>query len=204
MKPTKLIFLPGAGGDKTFWAPASKLINHSSIREFIEWPGIGKAVEDSSIRSIDDLVDRVATKIDQPCVIIAQSMGGVVGILSLLKQPRFITHLVLVVTSGGINVSDIHSGDWRPAHIAANPSYPDWFTSYAGDLTDQLKNINIPVLLIWGDSDPISPVSIGEQLDGLFPNSQLEVINGGDHGLANELPQIVASLIQNHLNDEDS
>jgi len=199
MKPTKLIFLPGAGGNRTFWMPVSNLLDHSSIREFIEWPGIGGVEEDPSIKSINDLADSVAIKIDQPTAIIAQSMGGIVGLLSILKRPELVTHLVLVVTSGGIPVDDIRSEDWRPAYIEANPSYPDWFTNYTGDLTDKLMGINIPVLLIWGDADPISPVSIGEKLNGIFPNSQLEVITGGDHGLANTLSKNVAPLIQKHL-----
>jgi pimeloyl-ACP methyl ester carboxylesterase len=202
MEPTKLIFLPGAGGDKNFWAPASNLINHPAKRDFIEWPGIGEAKEDPNIRSFNDLVVSVTSKIDQPCAIIAQSMGGVVGVIALLKQPELITHLVLVVTSGGINVSDLHPENWRYAYKEANPSYPDWFTDYAGDLTSKLKEINIPVLLIWGDSDPISPVAIGERLNGIFPNSQLEVINEGDHALAHKLPEVVASLIYNHLHKE--
>jgi len=199
MKPTKLIFLPGAGGNRTFWMPVSNLLDHSSVREFIEWPGIGGVEGDPSIKSINNLADSVAIKIDQPTAIIAQSMGGVVGLLSILKRPELVTHLVLVVTSGGIPVDDIRSEDWRPAYIEANPSYPDWFTNYTGDLTDKLMGINIPVLLIWGDADPISPVSIGEKLNGIFPNSQLEVITGGDHGLANTLSKNVAPLIQKHL-----
>lgn len=200
MKPTKIMFLPGAGGNRTFWTPVSNLISHSSTREFIEWPSIGGVEEDSSMKSIDDLVDSVVSKIDEPTAIIAQSMGGVVGLLALLKKPESVTHLVLVVTSGGINVSDIRLENWRPAYIEANPSYPDWFTNYAVDLTDKLRNVDIPVLLIWGDSDPISPVSIGERLEGIFPNSQLEVIKGGDHGLASVFSHSVAPLIQNHLN----
>jgi pimeloyl-ACP methyl ester carboxylesterase len=200
MEPTKLIFLPGAGGNRTFWMPVSSLLNHSSIREFIEWPGINGVEEDSSIKSISDLADCVATKIDQPTAIIAQSMGGVVGLLSIFKRPELVSHLVLVATSGGVPVDDIRSEDWRPAYIAANPSYPDWFTNYTGNLTDKLNDINIPVLLIWGGSDPISPVAIGEKLEGIFPNSQLEVIAEGDHSLANTLSTKVAPLIQEHLN----
>jgi len=200
MKPTKLVFLPGAGGNRTFWMPVANLLDHSSTREFVEWPGINGVEEDSNINSVSDLAESVATKIDQPTAIIAQSMGGVVGLLSLLKRPELVSHLVLVVTSGGVPVDDIRSEDWRPAYIEANPSYPDWFTNYTGDLTDKLSDLNLPVLLIWGDSDPISPVAVGEKLEGIFPNSQLQVIAGGDHALANTLPDIVAPLIQEHLN----
>jgi len=200
MKPTKLVFLPGAGGNRTFWMPVANLLDHSSTREFVEWPGINGVEEDSNINSVSDLAESVATKIDQPTAIIAQSMGGVVGLLSLLKRPELVSHLVLVVTSGGVPVDDIRSEDWRPAYIEANPSYPDWFTNYTGDLTDKLSDLNLPVLLIWGDSDPISPVAVGEKLEGIFPNSQLRVIAGGDHALANTLPDIVAPLIQEHLN----
>lgn len=197
--PEKLIFLPGAGGNASFWKPASELINHPATREFIEWPGIGGVPKDPDINSIDELAAMVSSKIDQPTALIAQSMGGIIAILSVLKKTELVTHLVLCVTSGGINVDDIRSSDWRPAYLKANPSYPHWFTAYSDDLTEELKNIKIPVLLIWGDSDPISPIAIGERLNGIFPNSQLEIISGGDHGLANTLASDVAPLIEKHL-----
>ncbi|MBZ0283714.1 MAG: alpha/beta hydrolase [Anaerolineae bacterium] len=37
--------------------------------------------------------------------------------------------------------------------------------------TETLKEVNIPVLLMWGEEDRIVPVSVGERLRDLFPNN---------------------------------
>lgn len=199
MQPSQLIFLPGAGGNKTFWAPVSDLITQTYSRTFIEWPGIAGVKENENIKSIDDLANMVANKLDRPSAIIAQSMGGVVALLGALQRPERVTHIVLCATSGGIDVSDIQTEDWRGAYLDANPTYPKWFTHYHEDLTNRLCTLDMPVLLIWGDSDPISPIEIGERLAGKFANSHLEVIAGGDHSFANAFALDVAPLIERHI-----
>jgi pimeloyl-ACP methyl ester carboxylesterase len=54
-------------------------------------------------------------------------------------------------------------------------------------------------LLLWGDSDPISPVAVGEHLASLFPSSSLHVLAGGTHSLALDLPDEVAARITAHV-----
>jgi len=54
-------------------------------------------------------------------------------------------------------------------------------------------------LLIWGDADPISPVAVGRHLEARIPNARLEIVPGGDHGLAGTHADLVASLIAHHL-----
>ena len=41
---------------------------------------------------------------------------------------------------------------------------------------DQLPKLKMPVLLVWGAADQIMPVSNGEQMHRLIPQSQLEII----------------------------
>lgn len=126
-------------------------------------------------------------------------MGGVVAILAALRKPEFITHLVLSVTSGGLGKMTEGAEDWRPATRAIDASLPDWFTSYHDDLTDKLPSLTTPTLLIWGDADPVSPVRVGQRLAAILPHAKLHVIAGGDHGVANTFPGVVAPLIDSHL-----
>ena len=58
-----------------------------------------------------------------------------------------------------------------------------------------------PVLLLWGDDDPISPVSVGEYLRGLLPNACLHVVQGGKHDLVQARADEVAPLIERHLGE---
>jgi len=43
-----------------------------------------------------------------------------------------------------------------------------------------LRRIAAPTLLIWGDSDPISPVAVGRHLESCIANAELPCLPGGD------------------------
>jgi pimeloyl-ACP methyl ester carboxylesterase len=69
--------------------------------------------------------------------------------------------------------------------------------STAAELPVEL--IAAPTLLIWGDSDPISPVSVGLHLERRMRKAKLHVVPGGDHSLASDKAEVVAPLIAEHL-----
>jgi len=198
-KPSTLFFLPGALGRTEFWHPAADLLSYPAPKVHVTWPGFSGIRPDPSIRGIDDLVSRIVADIDQPSALIAQSMGGVVAMLVALQKPELVTHLVLSVTSGGMNLATLNAQDWRPAIQAGHPGLPDWFTSYHEDLTPKLSALRIPTLLLWGDADPISPVKVGQRLASLLPNVELHVFSGGDHSVGCTLAHLVAPLIDRHL-----
>jgi pimeloyl-ACP methyl ester carboxylesterase len=198
-KPSKLIFLPGALGQTAFWRPASDLLDYPAQKIHATWPGFGGIPRDPGICGIDDLAARIVAEIDQPSALIAQSMGGVVAMLAALQKPELVTHLVLSVTSGGMDLARFDAQDWRPGIRTAHPNLPDWFTSYQEDLTPRLPTLRIPTLLLWGDADPISPVKVGQRLASLLPQASLHVLPGGDHNLGCTLANLVAPLIDGHL-----
>ena len=50
------------------------------------------------------------------------------------------------------------------------------------DVTDtMLPELKMAVLLVWGELDRVTPVSLGEKMHGLIPQSQLEVFPGCGH-----------------------
>lgn len=50
------------------------------------------------------------------------------------------------------------------------------------DVTDaMLPQLKMPVLLVWGDKDRITPLSLGEKMHQLIPQSQLDVVPGCGH-----------------------
>ena len=197
--PSKLLFLPGASGNTAFWQPVAGLLTHRAAHAHIGWPGFGPTPPESGISGIEDLASRVLLEVDQPTALIGQSMGGVVAAMVALERPNLVTHLVLAVTSGGINTASLGAQDWRPEFIAANPMLPRWLTDFKTDLTSRLGSMRAPTLLLWGDSDPISPVAVGERLAMLLPNAHLHVFAGGTHDLANTLASRIAPLIDAHL-----
>lgn len=198
-RPTKLIFLPGAAGSPTFWKPVSDLLAHPASRSLLGWPGFDHVPADRSVHGMSDLVAMVVEEMDQPCALIAQSMGGVVAVQAALQRPESLTHLVLAVTSGGVDMAALHAEDWRPSFWSNNPSAPPWFADYHEDLSGRIGSIRVPALLLWGDADPISPVAVGEHLEKLLPHGSLNVLHGGQHDLVVKFAPEVARLIDGHL-----
>lgn len=199
MHTSKLIFLPGAAGSPNFWRPVSDLLVHPASRTLLGWPGFDLVPADPNVHGMADLVAMVLKEMDQPCALIAQSMGGVVAVQAALKRPKLLTHLVLAVTSGGVDMSALHAEEWRPAFLAANPAAPPWFVDYREDLSVRIGSISASTLLLWGDADPISPVAVGKHLQELLPHGSLHVLHGGRHDLVIKLAPDVARLIDEHL-----
>jgi pimeloyl-ACP methyl ester carboxylesterase len=197
--PAKLLFLPGASGNTGFWQSVADLMAHPATRVHVGWPGFGPTPPDAGVTGIDDLVTLVTAQIDCPVAIIAQSMGGVIALRATLDKPELVTHLILAATSGGIDISGLGAQDWRPALSAAAPALPDWFATDRQDMSAHLSGIDVPVLLLWGDADAISPVAVGARLAALLPTASLHIIAGGAHDLACEYAALVAPLIDAHL-----
>lgn len=201
--PARLIFLPGVGGNPAFWRSASDAITFPAERVLLAWPWYGVAsaadMPPHIADGMQDLVQAVTPHMDQPCALIAQSLGGVVAVLAALQRPEHLTHLVLVATSGGVPIEDLHPHDWRPDFIRSNPAFPAWMARERWDLAPQLASVHAPALLLWGDADPISPVAVGERLQGLLPRAQLHVLRGGAHDLAQTHAEAVAEHISRHL-----
>lgn len=197
--PSQLIFLPGASGRTELWLPVASRLTHPAKKIQFGWPGFGSVPPDPQVKGIDGLVAKLVTDINQPTALIAQSMGGVVAIRAALEKPNCVTHLVLSVTSGGIDMSGFCAQDWRPSFHEENPSLPRWFSSYQEDMTDRLSGLHIPTLLLWGDADPISPARVGQRLASILPLATLHVFSGGEHDLVRSFAADIAPLIDEHL-----
>ena len=197
--PPKLFFLPGALGRMDFWLPAAELIRHPAEKLHFGWPGFGPTPAEPDVKGIDDLVDKVVAELDVSCALIAQSMGGVIAIHAALARPDLVTHLVLVATSGGMDVTGLGAEDWRTSVRNDYPALPDWFLNYHEDLTERLSELHMPVLLLWGDADPISPEKVGEKLASCLPHANLQIVADAAHDLAYTHAAQVATLIDRHL-----
>jgi pimeloyl-ACP methyl ester carboxylesterase len=193
----KTLFLPGAGATATFWKPVADLAGLDGA--FFAWPGLGNEPATPDVNGIDDLVAMVLDHMGEPVNIVAQSMGGLVAVKAALAAPEKLSRLVLAVTSAGVAVADLGGSNWRSDYYRAYPHAAQWIGEASDDLSDQIVSIEAPTLLLWGDSDPISPVAVGERLLSLLPNANLHVVCGGDHDLAQIHAPTVANLIKHHF-----
>jgi len=193
------VFLPGASGDREFWRPVAQRLPDQWEMVLLNWPGAGNQPHDPSVLGADDLVTRAAKHLDASVDIVAQSMGGVIAVRLALTRPESVRRLVLVATSGGIDVRTLGGVDWREEYQRDFPQAADWIVQEQPDLTEEIKQLVTPTFLIWGDTDPISPPRVGEHLAELLPNATLHVIAQGTHSLAYDCPDAVAGLIETHL-----
>ncbi len=192
-----LIFLPGASGNTAFWQPVIQLLQDDSTI-VVAYPSFGGYADDVDVQSFEGLQADVLNQIQQPSVVIAQSMGGIFAVQVALQKPEQVQALVLVATSGGIDLSPFQVADWREDYQQSF-TVPDWFVQHQSDLTGSLERIQCPVLLIWGDADPISPVALGQALHRQIPHAELHIVSQGQHDLAYVHAEHVAQLIQNFL-----
>jgi len=101
---------------------------------------------------------------------------------------------VLTVTSGGVDMASFGASDnWRADYRKAHPDA--WITEAPAAAPVPVERIVAPTLLIWGESDPISPVAVGKHLEQRIAGSRLHIVPAGDHDVAQTHANEVAALI---------
>jgi poly(3-hydroxyoctanoate) depolymerase len=194
-----LVFFPGAGGRVALLRPIAEKLAHRRTTIICEYPGIGGSEPAPSLRSLADLQQHLLASLPEQFDLVTMSMGGVLGLRIALEQPLRLRKLVLMATSGGVDVAALGGIDWRDTFRRVQPDAPSWFVEDRTDVTPQLGRIAHPTLLIYGDADLIAPVEVGQLLQKNLPNATIEIIPGATHDLEIEYPDLIASFIEAHL-----
>lgn len=83
--------------------------------------------------------------------------------------------------------------------------YPKGFNNHLaaiinnGSRCSKLRNLDLPSLVIHGDSDPLIPCEAGIDTANCIPNAQLEIIEGMGHDFPPEFNDTLIFLITQHL-----
>jgi pimeloyl-ACP methyl ester carboxylesterase len=72
---------------------------------------------------------------------------------------------------------------------------PDYVNSVSTDMEVWPK----PVLLLWGDQDSVTPLSLGQRLANANPNARLEVLRGAGHLALDDTPGAVAQFVSDFV-----
>jgi len=67
------------------------------------------------------------------------------------------------------------------------------------DLTDALRAIKIPTVIIWGQNDNVTPIEDAYLIEKNVPGSKLAVIPGGNHDLERGNPEILGRKIVENI-----
>jgi poly(3-hydroxyoctanoate) depolymerase len=194
-----LVFFPGAGGRVAHLRPIAERLAHRRTTYLCEYPGLGGIAPNPTLRTMADLQAHLLASLPEQFDLVTMSMGGVLALRIALEQPARIRKLVLLATSGGVNVEARGGIDWRDTFRRAQPNAPTWFVEDRTDVTPELGRIPHPTLLIYGDADLIAPPSVGHFLQKSLPNARIEIIADATHDLEIDHPDLIASFIEAHL-----
>jgi len=200
----KVLFLPGASGAGEFWQPVAERLPRTWQTVLFDWPGCGIVPADPRVQSFDDLAGLVLRELESgpTADLVAQSMGGLVAMKVALGRPEAVRRMVLVATSGGVDLRPFGVADWRAEYRAEFPNAAAFVTDEVQeDLTSELTRITAPTLLLWAEGDAISPPSVGRFLAAHLTQAPvcLVILEHDDHMFARDHADEVAALIEAHL-----
>jgi len=197
--PLPLVFFPGAGGRIEHLRPIAERLARRRPTMICEYPGLGGVPANPSLGSLDDLLQYLLQRLPERFDLVTMSMGGVLALRIALAHPERLRKLVLMATSGGVDMPALGGVDWRDSFRRVQPNAPSWFLDDRSDVTPELGKITLPTLLIYGDADLIAPPRVGQLLQERLGHARLEVIPEATHDLEIDHPDLIASMIEAHL-----
>jgi abhydrolase domain-containing protein 14 len=132
-------------------------------------------ISDPSSSEIVSWVTKIfdAVGIKTPVTIIGPSMGGGVALSFALSHPDKLNALVLVSPAVG---------------------------SLASEERNKVSDLDVPVLLLWGDRDNVFPLAeYGKPLKEEFRHSKLLIISGAGHAAYLDKPQEFNEIVSDFL-----
>ena len=95
-----------------------------------------------------------------------------------------------------IYASPFNSKDGKMAYLRAARSldYRDTLK-----ITEDLKKVKIPAVILWGEEDPYLPVFQGKRLSKVIGNSRFITVSNAGHFLPEDDPEIISMVINGML-----
>lgn len=132
--------------------------------------------------------------------LVGHSMGGYVSVRLAATQPEVVRRLVLVAPAG-VPAGRSMLGHLIPLLLAARHATPSFMPVLirdalkmgpmtlwraardllAEDVREDLRKIESPTLLVWGENDPLIPPTVGDLLQEEIPNSRLILLRNAGH-----------------------
>ena len=222
-KGKDVVLLHGWGQNIQMMDPLGKNLCENNRITILDFPGFGGSETPNFAYNISDYTDLLhefleSLGIDNP-ILIGHSFGGRVAIsyasvykvekLVLFGSPfmvRIQTNLKTTILKKLNNISflsgiaefmknHIGSDDYRNANGVMREILVKTVNT---DLTENVKKIKVPTLLIWGENDEAVPVSEAQELEKLLIDGALIVLPGTHYCYLENLGRVV-SILENFL-----
>ncbi len=216
----KVIILHGWGQNKEHWRSIAEKLGNNVI--CLDLPGFGKEKIVNQNWGVPEYTDWVIDKIKgyKQIILIGHSFGGRItteiaskrpkwlkGIIlsgsPSIHRPTLITRLkILIFKLGKFIIPNSLKELLLPYDLkkAVSRNLETTFRKVVVyDQTNQLKNINIPALLIWGNEDKMVPIKIAEEIKHLIKNSELKIIDNAGHNSFLVNPNLFYSYVKKFI-----
>lgn len=95
---------------------------------------------------------------------------------------------------------------WQTEHVQSPSHWKELVTQLSFGMLnptlpaeDDLKQITLPTLIIWGDRDQFLPVENAIELYRLIPSSQLAIVPNADHFVSRIRVELFAQLVEEFI-----
>jgi pimeloyl-ACP methyl ester carboxylesterase len=164
------------------------------------------------------LIGWIESSIREPVHLVGNSMGGHVAIHVAAARPDLVRSLTLVNSSGipfeiapGRHIANliVPRGAMSFATILARDLFRAGPAAIAvafarllrDDTRPLLQKLPMPVLLLWGERDPLVPLVYAKQMQAIIPNSRLQVIPRAGHIPMWENPEAFNAALLEYLRE---
>ena len=219
-----LVLVPGLVVTSRNVAPTARLLQNAFSVYALDLPGFGKSDKPAKVLSVPDLATALVEWMDAAGLAKAHLLGNSFGcqviVEAAARHPERVGRLVLTGPALDPAIRTFWKpilrlaldGFYEPALVA--PTLYDflemgprrvWGTyqaARADRIEDKLPSLQMPVLLVRGERDPIANRSWLERMAGLLPDVQTQTIARAPHALAFSVPQEVARLTEAFLAEE--
>jgi pimeloyl-ACP methyl ester carboxylesterase len=227
---TPVVLLHGLGGSSDWWRRNFDALAERHTVSAVDLVGFGRNrffIRQSRLPlTFDDIAALLARWIEQSFAgrrvhLVGNSMGGHIAIHLAARRPDLVRSVVLV-SSTGIPF------ELGPRRHLENLFLPPGLLSFArvvardlfragptaimlafsrllrDDARPLLRRLTMPVLLLWGERDPLVPLTYAEQMAAEVPGARLEVVPRAGHVAMWENPSYFNAALLSFLDEVDA
>lgn len=218
-----LVLIHGAGGNAATWSSVLPTFGTARVHA-VDLPGRGSS-DVPAVDSAAAAVAPALSSAPDGALLVGHSYGGAVAIEAALAEPERWAGLVLVSSGARLKVApqilqqvavatadapfrlDFAFGEATPraviedyartsSHTPPPTTLADWRACDGFDQRSRLGALKLPVLVVYGSEDRLTPGRFQEKLVAALPSGRSVVVDGAGHMLPWEAPGAFVAAIR--------
>jgi len=194
-----ILFLHGWGQNKEMMLPLIDELKYKYRCIILDLPGFGNSIFNNS-KNIDDYTEKIKEFLTEnklfPKYIVGHSFGGKIAIQYYLKYKN-ISKIIIIASPvlkpkrrfkyyykiykyklmKKFRIRSLKKGS-RDYNNCPNEMKRFFINVVNKHYNKDVKNINVPVLLLWGNKDKEVPINRAKKLNKKINNSELHILDG--------------------------